>query len=33
MYKTMLADQFKLKFHIETRDMPAYVLTIDKSGS
>jgi uncharacterized protein (TIGR03435 family) len=32
MYKNMLADQFKLKFHWETREGPVYLLTIDKSG-
>jgi len=33
MYQNMLADRFHLKFHIETKEANAYVLTIDKSGS
>ena len=33
MYQNMLADRFHLKFHIETREANAYVLTIDKSSS
>lgn len=33
MYQNLLADRFHLKFHIETREANAYVLTIDKSGS
>lgn len=33
MYQNMLVDRFHLKFHIETREANAYVLTIDKSGS
>jgi uncharacterized protein (TIGR03435 family) len=32
MYKEMLADRFKLKFHWEARQGPVYALTIDKSG-
>src|SRR5262249_18888230 len=32
MFKTLLADRFKLQFHKETKEMSAYVLTIDKSG-
>jgi uncharacterized protein (TIGR03435 family) len=33
MFQTMLADRFKLQFHKEKKDLPAYVLSIDKSGS
>jgi uncharacterized protein (TIGR03435 family) len=33
MFQTMLADRFKLQFHREKKEMPAYVLSIDKSGS
>jgi uncharacterized protein (TIGR03435 family) len=32
MYKNMLADRFKLKFHWEPREGAVYALTIDKSG-
>lgn len=32
MYKNLLADRFKLKFHWETREGPVYWLTFDKSG-
>jgi hypothetical protein len=32
MYRNMLADRFKLKFHRETREGSVYLLTIDKSG-
>ena len=33
MYQNLLADRFHLKFHIETKEANAYVLTIDKNGS
>jgi uncharacterized protein (TIGR03435 family) len=33
MFQTMLADRFKLQFHKEKKEIPAYVLSIDKSGS
>jgi len=33
MYQNLLADRFHLKFHIETKEANAYVLTIDKGGS
>jgi len=33
MYKNMLADRLHLKFHIETKEANAYVLTVDKKGS
>ena len=33
MYQNMLADRFHLKFHIETKEANAYVLTIDKNSS
>jgi uncharacterized protein (TIGR03435 family) len=32
MYQNMLADEFKLKFHKETKEGPVYALTVDKSG-
>ena len=32
MYQNMLADRFKLKFHLETKEGNAYVLTVDKGG-
>ncbi len=32
MYQNMLIDRFKLKFHIETKEGNAYVLTVDKGG-
>jgi uncharacterized protein (TIGR03435 family) len=33
MFQTLLADRFKLRFHRETREIRAYVLTADKAGS
>jgi uncharacterized protein (TIGR03435 family) len=33
MFQTMLADRFKLQFHREKKEIPAYVLSVDKSGS
>ena len=33
MFQTLLTDRFKLQFHNETREMRAYVLTVDKSGA
>lgn len=32
MYQNMLSQRFKLKFHWETKEGPAYLLTVDKSG-
>jgi uncharacterized protein (TIGR03435 family) len=32
MFQNLLADRFKLKFHKETKEGPAYALTVDKSG-
>ena len=32
MYQNMLIDRFRLKYHLETREANAYVLTIDKGG-
>lgn len=32
MFRTVLADRFKLKFHTETRPMTAYVLEVTKGG-
>jgi uncharacterized protein (TIGR03435 family) len=33
MFQNLLADEFKLKFHKETREGPVYALVVDKSGS
>jgi uncharacterized protein (TIGR03435 family) len=33
MFQTLLADRFQLKFHRETRTLPAFILTVDKGGS
>jgi uncharacterized protein (TIGR03435 family) len=33
MVRNLLADRFQLKFHKETRDMSAFVLTVDKGGT
>jgi uncharacterized protein (TIGR03435 family) len=33
MFQNLLADRFKLQFHRETKELPVYVLTVDKSGS
>jgi uncharacterized protein (TIGR03435 family) len=32
MMRSMLADRFKLKYHIETREFPIYALTVAKGG-
>jgi uncharacterized protein (TIGR03435 family) len=32
MFQNLLADEFKLQFHKETREGPVYDLTLDKSG-
>jgi uncharacterized protein (TIGR03435 family) len=32
MLQKLLADRFQLKFHKETKELPAYVLTVAKSG-
>jgi uncharacterized protein (TIGR03435 family) len=32
MMQTLLAERFKLTFHRETKEMPAYVFTVAKSG-
>ncbi len=32
MLKTLLADRFALKFHMEQKELPAYVLSIAKGG-
>jgi uncharacterized protein (TIGR03435 family) len=32
MLQPLLADRFKLAFHRETREMPAYVVTVGKNG-
>ncbi|HEV1287836.1 MAG TPA: TIGR03435 family protein [Bryobacteraceae bacterium] len=32
MLQTLLADRFKLKFHIETKEMPVYSLVVAKNG-
>jgi uncharacterized protein (TIGR03435 family) len=33
MERKLLVDRFQLKFHWETREMPAYVLTVGKGGA
>jgi uncharacterized protein (TIGR03435 family) len=33
MEQSLLADRFKLKFHFETRDLPAYALVVAGGGS
>jgi len=33
MMESLLADRFKLKAHIETREMPVYELVLAKGGS
>jgi len=33
MFQTLLTDRFKLRFHRETKELPAYVLTVDRSGA
>ena len=33
MFRTLLADRFQLRYHHETREIPAYVLTIANSGT
>ncbi|HTC89162.1 MAG TPA: TIGR03435 family protein [Bryobacteraceae bacterium] len=33
MFQTLLADRFELRFHREKKDMSAYVLSVDRSGS
>ena len=33
LFQGLLADRFKLKFHLETRTLSALVLTVDKAGS
>jgi uncharacterized protein (TIGR03435 family) len=33
MFQNLLADQFRLQFHKETRELPVYALVQDKSGS
>jgi uncharacterized protein (TIGR03435 family) len=32
MFRTLLADRFKLQFHREMKEMRAYVLSVDKGG-
>ncbi len=32
MFKNLLADEFKLKFHEESKEGPVYVLSVDKGG-
>jgi uncharacterized protein (TIGR03435 family) len=32
-FQSLLADRFQLKFHRETRTLPALVITVDKAGS
>lgn len=33
MFQTLLADRFQLRFHREKKEITAFVLTVDKSGS
>ena len=33
MFQTLLSDRFELRFHRETKELPAYVLTVDRSGT
>ncbi len=33
MFRALLADRFKLRFHRETKEAAAYVLSLEKSGS
>src|SRR6185436_2794595 len=33
MLQNMLADRFKLRFHHETREVPAYALIVGKNGA
>jgi uncharacterized protein (TIGR03435 family) len=33
MFQNLLADRFKVQFHKETKELPAYALMVDKSGS
>lgn len=33
MFQNLLAERFKLQFHRETRQLSAYVLTVDKKGT
>jgi len=33
MFQTLLAERFKLQFHRELKEIAAYVLSVDKSGS
>jgi uncharacterized protein (TIGR03435 family) len=33
MYQNLLADEFKLKFHKESKEGPVYMLSVDKGGS
>lgn len=33
MLQNLLTERFKLRFHYETKEMSAYVLTVDKSGT
>lgn len=32
MLRNLLAEEFRLKFHRETRELPVYALTVDKDG-
>jgi len=33
MFRTLLSDRFKLRFHREIKELSGHVLTMDKSGS
>lgn len=32
MLQNLLAERFKLRFHRDTKELPMYVLTVDKNG-
>jgi len=32
MFQMLLEDRFKMKFHIESKEAPVYVLTVGKGG-
>jgi uncharacterized protein (TIGR03435 family) len=32
MFQTLVADRFRLQFHRETKQLPAFALTVDKTG-
>ena len=32
MFQNLLADRFQLQFHVDTKELPVYALTVDKGG-